>query len=187
MGFKHICTLSISPIQRGCLHALPLALGGLSTCLEKWNILEVPLLCDVKARCSCTLAIRALFSLSVSLGTLAIRTQLSRWEGVGPGHKVRPPRGSGQHQSWVPADSQWRLQGDSSSPLIHYSAWEKASESLPPELRQPAGARKATGTCAWGCFSTIYLCCLLPSACVCSIWGLDSWCRRLTVTNITVI
>lgn len=86
--------------------------------------------------------------------------------GVGPGHKARPPRGSGQRQSWVPADSQRRLQGDSSSPLIHYSAWEKASESPPPELRQPAGARKATGTCAWGCFSTICLCCLLPSACV---------------------
>ena len=68
-GFKHICTLGISPIKRGCLHALPLDLGGLSTCLEKWNIPEVPLLCDVKARCFCIFSIGALLSAREGNGT----------------------------------------------------------------------------------------------------------------------
>lgn len=59
--------------------------------------------------------------------------------------------------SWQPV----KTSRDSSLPLIHCSTWEKASESQSPELRQPAGPCKVTGTCAWGCFS--HHLALLPS------------------------
>lgn len=49
----------------------------------------------------------------------------------------------------------------------------KGKESQPPELRQPVGPCKVTGTCAWGCFSHHLLpASFYPSACLCSIWGL---------------
>lgn len=107
--------------------------------------------------------------------------------GVGPGHKVRPQRGSRQHQSWVPADSQWRLQGTPAHLSFTAAHGKRQVRASLQSSGSPWDHARSQEHVPGAALATIYLCFLLPSACLCSIWGLDSWCRRLTVINIMVI